>query len=210
MGKVTDLRIKYGEEQARLLNELFALSMGPLDVDIELSGGVKESLGPKDYGKLLALEQEAFLQVDRLRIKTRYEELDAEKRAAIEVAVEEAERQLSPKEASAQDLLAAASATPEQLKNALDAALRLGDAGEDSALLFFQVARQKDFDDVVAWATDLREDWAELYVDILEGTNQPDVDPGDRFELLASKSPDRYDLINRAAQPDINRYGQMR
>jgi len=127
-----------------------------------------------------------------------------------ENALEEAERQLSPKEASAQDLLAAASATPEQLKNALDAALRLGDAGEDSALLFFQVARQKDFDDLVAWATDLREDWAELYVDILEGTNQPDVDPGDRFELLASKSPDRYDLINRAAQPDINRYGQMR
>ncbi len=62
---------------------------------------------------------------------------------------------------------------------------------------------------MVAWATDLRPDWAEAYVVILEGTSQPEVDPGDRFEQLAAAAPSKYDLLH-AAQPDINVYGQMR
>ncbi len=209
MHTVDDVKREYGERQARILNEVFALSLGALEVDIELSGGVKETLAPHDYNKLRAAEQEVWAAGERLRLKTLFEELDVEKRAAIEVLVEEAERELSPKEASAQDILAASSADAEQLRNALSAALRLGEAGEDSALLFFQTARQKDFDDVVAWATDLRPDWAEAYVVILEGTSQPDVDPGDRFEQLAAAAPSKYELFS-ASQPDINFFGGLR
>ncbi|MDP8951024.1 MAG: hypothetical protein M3N18_02100 [Actinomycetota bacterium] len=95
------------------------------------------------------------------------------------------------------------------LSQALDAALRLGERGEQSALLFFRIARQKDFDDVVAHAIDLREDWQEAYVDILEGSEQPDVDPGDRFETLAGKPPSRQDIL-RGRQADINAYGSLR
>ncbi len=209
MHTVDDVKRAYGEQQARILNEVFALSLGALEVDIEMSGGVKETLAPRDYNMLRAAEQEVWAAGERLRLKTLFEELDVEKRAAIEVLVEEAEKELSPKEASAQDLLHAASADAEQLRNALSAALRLGEAGEDSALLFFQTARQKDFDDVVAWATDLRPDWAEAYVVILEGSSQPDVDPGDRFEQLAAAAPSRFDLLH-AAQSDANILGQMR
>jgi hypothetical protein len=209
MHTVDDVKREYGERQARILNEVFALSLGALEVDIELSGGVKETLAPHDYNKLRAAEQEVWAAGERLRLKTLFEEMDVEKRAAIEVLVEEAERELSPKEGSAQDILAASSADAEQLRNALSAALRLGEAGEDSALLFFQTARQKDFDDVVAWATDLRPDWAEAYVVILEGTSQPDVDPGDRFEQLAAAAPSKYELFS-ASQPDINFFGGLR
>ena len=209
MHTVDDVKREYGDQQARILTEVFALSLGALEVDIVLSGGVKETLAPADYNRLRAAEQEVWAAGERLRLKTLYEELDVTKRAAIAVLVEEAEKELSPKEASAQDILAASSADAEQLRNALEAALRLGEAGEDSALLFLQTARQKDFDDVVAWAIDLRPDWAEAYVVILEGTSQPDVDAGDRFEQLAAAAPSRYELFN-AAQPDINVYGSLR
>ncbi len=209
MHTVDDVKRELGDQQARILTEVFAPSAGVLEVDIVLSGGVKETLAPADYNRLRAAEQEVWAAGERLRLKTLFEELDVEKRAAIEVLVEEAEKVLSPKEASAQDILAAASADAEQLRNALSAALGLGEAGEDSALLFFQTARQKDFDDVVAWATDLRPDWAEAYVVILEGTSQPDVDAGDRFEQLAAAAPSKYELFN-AAQPDINVYGSLR
>ena len=207
MHTVDDVKREYGDQQARILTEVFALSLGALEVDIVLSGGVKETLAPADYNKLRAAEQEVWAAGERLRLKTLFEELDVTKRAAIEVLVEEAEKELSPKEASAQDILAAASA--EQLRNALSAALGLGEAGEDSARLFFQTARQKDYDDVVAWATDLREDWAEAYAVILEGSSQPDVDPGDRFEQLAAAAPSKYDLLH-ADQPTINSLGSLR
>ena len=209
MHTVDDVKRELGDQQARILTEVFALSLGALEVDVVLSGGVKETLAPADYNKLRAAEQEVWAVGERLRLKTLFEELDVEKRAAIEVLVEAAEKELSPKEASAQDILAAASADAEQLRTALEAALRLGEAGEDSALLFFQTARQKDYDDVVAWATDLREDWAEAYAVILEGSSQPDVDPGDRFEQLAAAAPSKYELFN-AAQPEINVYGSLR
>ncbi len=209
MHTVDDVKREYGDRQTRILIEVFALSAGALEVDVVLSGGVKETLAPADYNRLRAAEQEVWAAGERLRLKTLFEELDVEKRAAIEVLVEEAEKELSPKEASAQDILAAASADAEQLRNALSAALGLGEAGEDSARLFFQTARQKDYDDVVAWATDLREDWAEAYAVILEGTSQPDVDAGDRFEQLAAAAPSKYELFN-AAQPDINVFGSLR
>ncbi len=61
----------------------------------------------------------------------------------------------------------------------------------------------------MAWATDMREDWAAAFVVILEGSAQPDVDAGDMFERLAAAAPSKYDLLN-ASQPNINVYGQMR
>jgi len=209
MHTVDDVKRELGDQQARILTEVFALSLGALEVDIVLSGGVKETLAPADYNRLRAAEQEVWAAGERLRLKTLYEELDVTKRAAIAVLVEEAEKELSPKEASAQDILAASSADAEQLRNALEAALGLGEAGENSALLFLQTARQKDYDDVVAWATDVRPDWGEAYAVILEGTSQPDVDAGDMFERLAAAAPSKYELFN-AAQPDINVFGQMR
>jgi hypothetical protein len=91
MPSIVEIKKNYGKEQAALLNELFALAMGPLDVDIELSGGVKETLAPADYNKLRAAEGEVFLQGERNKLKAKYLELDMELRAAIEVRIEEIE-----------------------------------------------------------------------------------------------------------------------
>jgi hypothetical protein len=209
MSKVLELRTFYGEEQAKLLTELFDLPGKAQRVDVSMSSATKESLGPKDFNRVRAAEGAVFAESERQRVKAAYEQLDLEMRAAVEEAVEEAERRLSPTDAPSTDILAAVAATPEQLMAALDAALQLGEAGEDTALLFFQVARQRDLSEVVAHAVDMREDWSEIYEDILEGSAQPSVDPADRFEMLAPKSVTKQDLLV-TPQSDANVYGQLR
>ncbi len=207
MPNIVEIKTSYGEEQARLLNELFALAMGPLDVAIELSGGVKETLAPADYNKLKAAESAVFLQGERDRIKARYLELDMELRAALEVRLEEVERELSPKNAGFADFAAAAQATPEALITAMDMALDAGD--EDAALVAFAAGRQRDLEEVTSHAITVNEDWSELYTELAEAANDLGLDPGDKFETLAPSIPTKEAIFNQM-QSDINVYGQMR
>jgi hypothetical protein len=209
MSKVVELRTEYGELQARLLTELFDLPGKAQRVDISLSATTLERMGQREQNAVKAAEGAVFAESERQRIKAEYERLDLEMRAAVEEAVEEAERRLSPTDAPATDILAAVAATPEQLMDALDAALQLGDVAEATALLFFQVARQRDLTGVTARAVDLRPDWSEIYEDILLGSSQPDVDPGDRFEMLAPKSVTKQDILV-VPQSDANVYGSLR
>jgi len=143
-----------------------------------MSATIKDRLGPEAFNAVRAAEGEAFAESERERLKTKYVELDLEMRAAIETRVEEVERELSPTAASADDLLRASSATPEQLIDMMDLAL---DAGlEDAALLAFAAGQQRDLDDGVGHAIDVHEDWAELYAEIAMAANDPDLDPGER------------------------------
>jgi hypothetical protein len=209
MGKVMEFRTYYGEQQAKILNELFALPAKAAQVDVSMSNATREALGTKDFNAVQAAEGAAFAASEREKMKTEYERLDLEMRAAVEEAVNQAEQALSPKSTTADEILRASTMTEDELISAIDIALAHGDAGEDTALLCFQVARQKDFEAAVGHAIDVREDWAEIYVDIVEGANQPDLDPGDRFETLAPKTPSKQDIL-RAPQSDINIYGSLR
>jgi hypothetical protein len=210
MPSIIEIKTNYGEEQARILNELAALAMGPLEVDIELSGGVKETLAPADYNKLMTAEGQVFLQSERDKLKAKYLELDMELRAAIEVGVEEVEAELAPKDVSASDILLASTMTEAQLVDAMDSALGLeGDVGEDAAKLAFQMARQKDFDQAVSHGITINETWGDLYAELSEAANDLGLDPGDKFETLAPKIPSKEAIFNQL-QSDINVYGQMR
>ncbi len=88
----------------------------------------------------------------------------------------------------------------------MDMALDGGD--EDSARLAFQAARQRDLDEVVAHAVTVNEEWGDLYGELMEAANDPELGPGDRFEMFAKKSPSSYDLYNKPN--DINRAGMMK
>ena len=93
--------------------------------------------------------------------------------------------------------------------DAMDASLGLGDVGEEAALLCFQMARQKDLEHAVAHAITVREDWAETYEDIILASQEPDLEAGDRFEILAQPAPTKQDLLG-GRQSDLNLYGQLR
>lgn len=135
MPTIQEIKEHYGNEQARIINESFALGASAQHFEGSMSPEVEERLGPQESERVRIAESHLWADGERDRLRTRYEELDLEKRAALEVRVEEVERELSPREADFRDFAAAASATPETLITALDMALAAGN--EDAALVAF-------------------------------------------------------------------------
>jgi hypothetical protein len=207
MPTVNEIKVHYGEEQARLLNELFDLPAKARSVDVSMSATTLERLGPKEFNAVKAAEGAVFAEGERERLKARYLELDLELRAAIEVRIEEIEQDLSPENVGFRDFAAAAEASPETLITAMDMALDGGD--EDAALLAFQAGRRRDLDEVVAHAITVNEEWGELYAELAEAANDLGLDPGDRFETLAPPVPTKQDILN-APPSDINFHATLR
>jgi hypothetical protein len=207
MPRVVDIKIHYGEEQAKLLNQLFDLPARAQQLDVSMSNEVRESLGPKDFNRLRAAEGEVWAEAERERLKARFLELELELRAAIEVRLEEIERELAPENVGFRDFAAAAEASPETLITAMDMALDGGD--EDAALLAFAAGRRRELDEVTSHGVTVNEEWGELYAELSEAANDLGLDPGDRWETLAPPAPTKYDLLN-APQSDIDFFGSLR
>ncbi len=211
--KAQELKANYGEKQAQILNEIAGLGTlaAEMDVDIvhKVGGATLDAMG-EDIHVLEAAARAAAASEERDKLKSRYVELELELRGALEVAGEEAESALSAREASAADLLAVAEASPEGLIGMMDMALSSG--LEDAALLAFAAGRGRDLEEVVAHALDHGPDeWSELYTDLVEASSQPELDPADMFEAIASRypAPSKQDILKQG-QPDINKYGMMR
>ncbi len=207
MGSIQEIKLSYFEAQTRLINESFELGASAQHHTGAMSPELEGKLGPQEADRVRAAEASAWADKDRARLRTHYEELDIEKRAAIELRVEQIERELSPGEVNFGDRLAASAATPEALIGAMDSALTSGD--EDAALLAFQIARQRDLEKVVAHAVTVREDWGDLYGELMEAAEDPELDPGDRFEMFAKPAPTK-EAILAAPLDDRNIYGMMR
>lgn len=207
MPTVIEIKREYGEMQTKLINQSFELGASAQHLSSEMSPELVNKLGPQDADRVRAAEAANWADAERDRLRTRYEELDLELRAAIEVRVEEVERELSPENAGFKDFAAAASATPEALITAMDLALAAGD--EDAALVAFAAARQRDVEEVVAHALTVREDWADLYAELVEAANDPELDPGDRFEMFAQPAPTKETILG-GPPSDRNLYGMMR
>jgi len=207
MPTVNEIKTSYGSEQAKLLTELFDLPARAQQLDISMSATTLERLGPKELNAVRAAEAGVWLEGERARLKTEYIALDLELRAALEVRLEEIERELSPKNASFRDFAAAAAASPETLISAMDLAFASGD--EDAALLSFAAGRRRDLDEVVSHAITANEEWGELYAELSEAANDLGLDPGDKWEVLAPPPPSKYDILH-AAESEINFFGGLR
>ena len=207
MPTIQEIKLSYAEDQTRLINESFELGASAQHHTGAMSSELEGKLGPQEADRVRAAEASAWADRDRERLRTRFEELDIERRAAIELRVEQIERELSPGEVNFGDRLAASAASPEALINAMDSALTSGD--EDAALLAFQIARQRDLEEVVSHAVTVREDWADLYGELAEAAEDPELDPGDRFEMFAKPAPTK-EAILASPLDDRNIYGMMR
>jgi hypothetical protein len=207
MPTIQEIKLSYGEDQAAIINESFALGAanGPSSA---MSADLETTLGPEEAKKVRIAESVLAGDAERERLREEYERLDLEKRAAIELRVEQIERELSPGEVNFGDRLAAASASPEALITALDSALTSGN--EDQALLAFQIARERDLEDVVSHAVTVREDWGDLYGELAEAAEDPGLDAGDRFEMFATKVPSKESLLANYPVENRNIYGMMR
>ncbi len=63
MPTINSIRVHYGEEQAKLLNQLFDLPGRARQVDVSMSNEVKESLGRKELNAVKAAEAAIFVEV---------------------------------------------------------------------------------------------------------------------------------------------------
>jgi len=207
MPTIQEIKLSYAEDQTRLINESFELGASAQHHTGAMSSELEGKLGPQEADRVRAAEASAWADRDRERLRTRYEELDIEKRAAIELRVEQIERELSPGEVNFGDRLAASAASPEALITAMDSALTSGD--EDAALLAFQIARQRDLEEVVAHAVTADETWGDLYGELAEAAEDPELSPGDRFEMFAKPAPTK-EAILASPLDDRNIYGMMR
>jgi hypothetical protein len=207
MPTVNEIRRHYGDLQAAILTESFDLGTKAQQVDVDLPGPAKANLNPAEINNIRAAQAYAFTVEERERLKARYLEIDAELRAAVEARAAEVEDILSPEGVSFTDLSTAATAPEDALMNALEMALSTGN--ENAALLAFQAARERDLDAVISRAITLREDWADLYEELIEAQQEPEFPADDRFEQLAQDGPTKADIL-AAPQSDINISGMMR
>jgi hypothetical protein len=207
MPTINEIRTHYGEEQAKLLTELFDLPARAQQLGVSMSNEVKESLGPRELSAVKAAEAVIFAEGERERLKTEYLRLDLELRAALEVRIAEIEEELSPKNASFRDYAAAAAASPEALNTALDMALSAGD--EDAALIAFQAGRARDLEEVTSHAITHHEAWGELYAELSEAASDLGIDAADKWETLAPPPPTKYDILH-TPQNDIDFYASLR
>lgn len=209
--RVLELKKHYGEEQARIINEIATLAAQAGQRTMSMDAGTKEALGQEDYSRVLAAEQAAWAQLRREELKERYVGLDLERTAAIEEARLEAERELSPQDVGAEAVLLASRMSEQELIDSMDAARTLGAAGEETIKLCFAMARQKeDYDLAIQHALGIMPELEGAYEDIVLASSEPDLGPEDTFEMFADPAPTKQDILISGPQQDINIYPRMR
>jgi len=212
MATIHEIKVSYGEEQFRLLNATFDIAVAAGAIDAELSDAVRDRLDAQSDKNVRAAQGFIWGREERQRLKDEFVEIDLRLREAIDIRLEEIEAELAPKNASFADYAAAAAAPAAALQAAMDAALQAGD--EDAGLVAFQAARNRDLEMVVAHAATVRERWGGLLAELAEAdTDNIDMEPGDKFELGAQKTPTQQDIKNgilSAPQTNANVLGRMR
>ncbi|MBA3290246.1 MAG: hypothetical protein H0U17_01990 [Actinobacteria bacterium] len=210
MPTIFELKKSYGADQAKLLTSTFDIAVAAGAIDAELSDEVRANLDAKSDQNVRAAQGFIWGAEARQMIKDKYLELDLELRQAIDIRLEEIEEELRPENASFADFAAAAAAPEDALRIALDMSLSAGD--EDGALVAFSAARQRNLEQVVAHAVTIREDWGDLLGEIAEAEAEVDMEPGDKFELLARPTPTAAEIKNglfSAPQTNANTLGKM-
>ena len=210
MGKVLELKQHYGEEQARIINQVAELGYRANQIENNLASGAQKKLGDANTQLFRAAEQAAWAEERREEFKTEYIRLDAERTAAIEEARLAAEAELAPRDVSPEAVLLAVEKSEQALIDAMDAAATLGEAGTETIKLCLAMARQKeDYDMAIAHALQLVPELEDAYEDVLLASQAPDLGPEDSFEMFADQAPSKESLLV-TPQPDINVYDQMR
>jgi len=115
---VFELRTKYGEERASMLNRLFTLPSEIAATDISMSPAVKEQLGKATFDKVRATEPAVAAQCLRDQIKQAYIENELEEQEAVKLLAARSQEVLQPESLDPNTLVTAAGLSEEQLQDA--------------------------------------------------------------------------------------------
>jgi hypothetical protein len=212
--KVLQLKEEYGEEMTRLLNESFEIRASAQHFEGSMSPEVTNRLGKQENDRVRAAEAANWADTEMDKLRTKYDSLELELRAAIEEALIAAERELAPQDVSTEAVLLTTKMSEQELIDSMDAAAGLGDVGVETIKLCLAMARKKEnFELAIVHALELLPDLKDAYDDVLLAAEEPDVndDPGEGFDQFAAASPTPADILGMSGpQHDMNTYGRMR
>lgn len=188
---VQEIREAYEAEKTQCVMRCFGPAQEAMGQKLlPLSPETRKNMNQKSLANVAYAEAENYARGLRDEIKAKYLELDAEMKVAINARAQIIEQELlAPKQFNPTDLIAAAQMSEDALLSAVEIADDLGDAGEDSLLLLFKVARESDVDSVIGRVMTLREDIAELMTELAEAEAVPELNPDDAFETYAQEAP---------------------
>lgn len=212
--KILELKRQYGEEMTALLNESFTLRASAQHHEGQMTPELEEKLGANEANRLRASEASLWADAEMDKLRTKYDELELELRAAIDEALQAAERELAPQDVTTESVLMTTRMSEQELIDAMDSAAGLGDVGVETIKLCLAMARRKEeYELAIAHALELLPDLKDAYDDVLLAAEEPDVndEPSEGFDQFAAASPTPADILGMSGpQHEQNLYGRMR
>jgi len=193
-----EIREAYEAEKTAHIMRCFDIAIEAAgNVQLPLSQETKNRMNGEVLRKTFYAEAENYARGLREEIKEKYLTLDAEMWAAIgaRAAIIESEL-LAPSELNPSDLIAAAQMPEAALLSAIEIADDLDDAGEDTLLLLFKVARENDIDSAIGRVMSLREDISDLMAELAEAQQAPSLNADLAFETFAKDAPSGPEILS--------------
>jgi hypothetical protein len=207
---VFELRQRYGDERAAMLNRLFQLPAEIAATDITMSPAIKAQLGDAAFDSARAAELAQVGQDLRDRIKAAYVENELEEAEAVNTLVLYSEDVLRPETVESNTLVVAAGLNEDQLIVAADTAYELDDF--DTCKTLLKVARNRDMDMAVAHIVGLEEEWQDAYNNVVEADGFTASEPEDiqeEFETYAQPEITAQSIL-AGDHPELNKLGAIR
>jgi hypothetical protein len=207
---VFELRQRYGDERAAMLNRLFHLPAEIVATDISMDSKVRAQLGDATFDEVRAAKLAAAGQYLRDQIKAAYVENELEEAEAVNTLVAHSEDVLRPETVESNTLVVAAGLTEDQLIVAADTAYELDDF--DTCKTILKVARNRDMDLAVAHIVGLEEEWQDAYNNIVEADGFTASEPEDiaeQFETWAQPEITTQSIL-AGDHPELNKLGMIR
>jgi hypothetical protein len=184
-----DIKEHYEELKAKLLNSSFDLGIQAQQADVGIPGNVRSQLTQKELKSAWSAAVANKYQELRDGLRAEYVEKDIELRAALEARAEVIEDALRPQNVSLSDWIVAADASIDALKVAF------GAASDDVQKMVLAVARERNNEELMAFVTTHREDFADLMAELAVIEDEPSFPPDESFEQFANPAPTKQDIL---------------
>jgi|SRR5215217_6521381 len=207
---VDSLKRAYGSRKSAVLGSLFEMASGIQSEEAQLDGKVKARVGDNVVRQLDAATRELVARDAIEKAKVEFIELELEEAEALNALAEHANEVLTPKQASVESILQAATMTEDQIIDAADAAVNMGDAGEQALLVLLRASIERGYDQAMHRIASFNEEWANAVNVLAETADSPDIDENDIASRFDSMVPDSAVQLLGGGESELNRLGRIR
>lgn len=188
---VDDVKRHFGALKSAVLTKLFDLPAEAAGVNVSMDASVKARLGYGVLDKVRNAQRQGFVSTRIEATKSEYIRLELEEAEVINAMSEEADKVLTPREASPESILQAATLTEEQIIMASEVARTMGEAGEDACLVLLRASIETDLDQATYDIAAFYEEWELVLAVLAEAGQSLDLDEEEvaaRFDAMVPRT----------------------